>query len=83
VIVTGELAKSTNAPRLRWPDAGAALSVSVLADGLSEIDPVCGMSLCGEKVMDRVERAGRVFFFCGDRCRGQFEADPGRFGPRV
>ena len=67
------------APRLRWPDAGAALSVSVLAEGLSEIDPVCGMSLCGSKVMDRLEHAGRVHFFCGDRCRHQFEADPARF----
>lgn len=67
------------APKLHWPDAGTALPVSVLAEGLSEIDPVCGMSLDGDRVMDRFEHAGQVHFFCGENCRRRFEATPAQF----
>jgi uncharacterized protein len=38
-------------------------------------DPVCGMRVDRAKAQ-RVEYAGRTYYFCSDHCRVQFEADP-------
>ena len=70
------------ASKLRWARSdGTAPNVSVLAEGLSASDPVCGMSLSAERVTDRLERDGHVFYFCSGPCRREFEASPERFRP--
>ena len=49
-------------------------------------DPVCGMGVDRAKALS-VEHAGRRHFFCSERCRHRFDADPDRYagtvGPRA
>jgi Cu+-exporting ATPase len=45
-------------------------------------DPVCGMTVDPHTAKHRAEHAGRTYYFCADRCRTKFEADPARYlGP--
>jgi P-type Cu+ transporter len=41
-------------------------------------DPVCGMQVPADGPR-RAEHGGRSFFFCSDRCRERFRADPAAF----
>jgi YHS domain-containing protein len=45
------------------------------------IDPVCGMQVRIADAPSRVEHDGATVWFCADRCRDRFEADPDRFVP--
>jgi YHS domain-containing protein len=68
------------APRLEWVrESEAAPAISVLAAGVSKIDPVCGMSLTSERVAARTSHEGRSFYFCSPACLQLFESSPGRF----
>ena len=42
-------------------------------------DQVCGMSVDPAVAAHRSERAGHTYYFCGNRCREQFQADPARY----
>ena len=45
-------------------------------------DPVCGMTVDPHTAKHRAEHAGRTYYFCADRCRTKFVADPARYlGP--
>jgi uncharacterized protein len=37
-------------------------------------DPVCGMTVDRHATEHRVRSGGRTYFFCSERCRGEFEA---------
>jgi YHS domain-containing protein len=64
-------------PQLDWGGSGqVAPPVSVLAMGLSRLDPVCGMFLTSGRVAERAERAGETLYFCSRGCRERFEANP-------
>jgi len=41
-----------------------------------EKDPVCGMTVKTPRPERSVEHGGRTYFFCSDRCRERFAADP-------
>jgi uncharacterized protein len=43
------------------------------------IDPVCGMQVEIAHALARATFDGQTYFFCADRCRERFSADPGRF----
>jgi YHS domain-containing protein/uncharacterized membrane protein YraQ (UPF0718 family) len=43
------------------------------------IDPVCGMQVERELAPATARGRDRTYFFCSDRCRDRFVADPGRF----
>jgi hypothetical protein len=43
------------------------------------IDPVCGMQVQTAHAPARATHDGTTFWFCSDRCRERFEADPARF----
>ncbi len=43
------------------------------------IDPVCGMQVESARAPATVDRAGVSRFFCSDRCRARFEADPDHY----
>lgn len=43
----------------------------------SHIDPVCGMSASSD--MFSAEYHGKVYYFCSDHCKQQFEANPANF----
>ena len=45
-------------------------------EGELEKDPVCGMTVKNPRPERSVEHAGRTWWFCGDRCRDRFAADP-------
>lgn len=78
--VIPELVWSYVAPRLAWVRTGeAAPTISVLAAGLPQLDPVCGMSLTSERVATRLEFQGRLFYFCSPSCRERFQASPSQF----
>ncbi|HSR75917.1 MAG TPA: heavy metal translocating P-type ATPase [Xanthobacteraceae bacterium] len=40
------------------------------------IDPVCGMNVDPRTTPHRHDHAGRSYFFCSDRCRTKFAAEP-------
>jgi Cu+-exporting ATPase len=42
-------------------------------------DPVCGMAVDPANAEHRSEHAGRAYYFCSNRCRERFEADPARY----
>jgi P-type Cu+ transporter len=46
-------------------------------------DPVCGMELNLENAEERSEYEGEIFYFCSDRCRNEFDENPGRFIQRA
>ena len=46
------------------------------------IDPVCGMQVEKELAPATARSGGQTIYFCSDRCRGRFAADPARFRPR-
>ena len=43
------------------------------------IDPVCGMQVRTADAPARTEHDGTTVWFCADRCRARFEADPERY----
>jgi YHS domain-containing protein len=43
-------------------------------------DPVCGMQVQTAHAPASATHDGRTLFFCSDRCRERFDADPPRFG---
>jgi YHS domain-containing protein/uncharacterized membrane protein YraQ (UPF0718 family) len=43
------------------------------------IDPVCGMQVERQLAPATARSGDRTYFFCSDRCRDRFVADPGRF----
>ncbi|MCA1824981.1 MAG: permease, partial [Frankia sp.] len=43
------------------------------------IDPVCGMQVATANAPASTTHAGERVWFCSDRCRGRFEAQPDRF----
>ena len=43
------------------------------------LDPVCGMQVETASAPARLGQGGATVYFCSDRCRGRFEADPARF----
>jgi uncharacterized protein len=43
------------------------------------LDPVCGMQVRTADAPTQTTLEGRTFWFCSDRCRARFEAEPGRF----
>jgi P-type Cu+ transporter len=49
----------------------------------SALDPVCGMSVNRDTAKHRFSYRGHNYFFCGQRCRERFEADPEKYlGPK-
>jgi Cu+-exporting ATPase len=45
----------------------------------SATDPVCGMSVDPATARHETEHDGRTFYFCSDRCRTKFAADPAKY----
>lgn len=67
-------------PRLAWMHgAGATPTIEILAEGMSQQDPVCGMALRSDRIADRVDWDGKTYFFCRTSCRLLFEQDPTRY----
>jgi len=64
-------------PRLSWEGSGP--TVMDLADGLTQIDPVCGMALTAERVRERTELDGSVYFFCQPSCLDAFRSAPTQY----
>jgi hypothetical protein len=46
------------------------------------LDPVCGMQVDKASAPASTMQAGKRFYFCSDRCRLRFEADPERFAAK-
>lgn len=73
---------SSVAPKLEWVRTGEAVPpISVLATGLSQLDPVCAMSLTADRVAARLESPGHLLYFCSPSCLQRFEANPSQFSP--
>ncbi len=48
-------------------------------DAAAAIDPVCGMSVNRQTAKHRTILKGQEFFFCSQRCRDKFQAQPRRY----
>jgi hypothetical protein len=46
------------------------------------IDPVCGMQVETANAPARAKHGGHTSYFCSDRCRERFEADPDRYASK-
>jgi P-type Cu+ transporter len=46
---------------------------------MSEIDPVCGMTVEPATAAAKVEHQGRAYYFCSQHCAHTFKADPQRY----
>jgi YHS domain-containing protein len=57
---------------------GEGLGQLVEMPGLA-LDPVCGMQVRTADAPDQSSFGGEPFWFCSDRCRERFDADPARF----
>jgi P-type Cu+ transporter len=44
-----------------------------------EKDPVCGMTVDPSTATGRAERAGKIYYFCSQRCAKRFKNDPEKF----
>src|SRR5215470_17513175 len=53
------------------------------AEGLSEIDPVCGMKVDPAKSPHRIDYGGRYRHFCSASCRSKFSSDPEKYLARA
>ena len=53
------------------------------AEGLSEIDPVCGMKVDPAKSPHRIDYGGRSRHFCSASCRSKFSSDPEKYLARA
>jgi YHS domain-containing protein len=70
------------APKLNWVRAGeTSPDVSVLAAGLAQVDPICGMSLTSDRVASRIDLEEGPVYFCSAWCRQRFEEARPRRNP--
>lgn len=42
-------------------------------------DVVCGMEIDSEKAAGKSEYEGTTYYFCGDACKSQFDANPAKY----
>ena len=42
-------------------------------------DPVCGMSVDTAGAVEKVERAGKTYYFCSRGCKESFDKDPAKY----
>ena len=47
--------------------------------GLSVLDPVCGMEINAHAAEFTERYRGGLFYFCSEKCRGEFKKDPDRY----
>lgn len=81
-IVIPALVWAHVAPKLEWVRTGEAVPpISVLAAGLLQLDPVCGMSLTADRVSARLESPEHLLYFCSPSCLQRFETSPWQFSP--
>jgi Cu+-exporting ATPase len=43
------------------------------------VDPICGMKISSEKASGTQEYKGQTYYFCGQSCAREFQADPASF----
>lgn len=46
---------------------------------MTHIDPVCAMELEEKTAKQKLNYAGRTYYFCGKECKEEFEANPEEF----
>ncbi|MEM3637454.1 MAG: YHS domain-containing protein [Conexivisphaerales archaeon] len=44
-----------------------------------ETDPVCKMKVDPAKTKLKAEYAGKMYYFCSESCKKQFEREPSRY----
>ena len=49
----------------------------------AEKDPVCGMEVDAKasKAL-KAQHSGKTYYFCSDKCKKSFEADPGKYAAK-
>jgi xanthine dehydrogenase accessory factor len=58
---------------------GRSIGDEPAAETLSELDPVCGMTVVVARARHKAEHGDRTFYFCNARCRERFLAEPARY----
>ena len=56
-----------------------ARDLAPAAGGADTLDPVCGMRVDPATARHRHAHLARTYYFCSDRCRGKFAADPAKY----
>jgi Cu+-exporting ATPase len=52
---------------------------STITTSREVLDPVCGMTITPADAAGRIEHRGKRYYFCGQSCLDQFQADPERY----
>jgi xanthine dehydrogenase accessory factor len=72
--------RSAEAEEIADVHSGAAgRSGAVDSAPVTEVDPVCGMTVEPSPASLRYEYEGTVYYFCGAGCRQAFSADPAKY----
>ncbi|MCC7165641.1 MAG: ATP-binding cassette domain-containing protein [Anaerolineae bacterium] len=74
IIVSHDQRIKDIADRVLWLEDGQFKEMKTRA-----VDPVCGMSIEGEKAAAIFEYKGTTFYFCAKGCRDEFERMPEKF----
>ncbi len=74
IIVSHDPRIKEIADRVLWLEDGQFKDMVHMAT-----DPVCGMSIEGEKAAASAEFEGQTYFFCAPGCRDDFISEPARF----
>jgi len=46
-------------------------------------DPVCGMEIDRDDAVGPVEHRGKMFYFCGQKCKEKFESEPVKYMKKI
>ena len=74
VIVSHDQRIKDIADRVLWLEDGQFKEMRTMAT-----DPVCGMSVEQEKAGANYEFGGRMYYFCANGCRAEFEQQPEKY----
>jgi Cu+-exporting ATPase len=74
----GSKSMPTNMPTVAAAKS-AMPGLAVLGEEPKEKDPVCGMMVDPRKPAEKVEHAGKTYYFCSARCAERFQKEPEKF----
>ena len=66
-------------PLVPRPAAKEFMSDNVYTTAVTEVDPVCGMTVNPSSAAGHLDHKGKAYYFCSKHCVEKFEQDPEKF----
>ena len=61
----------------------ASLNLDGFQALVSGKDPVCGMAIEAAKAAGASSHEGKLYYFCAEACKQQFDADPAKYASKA